>query len=261
MATLQYVGRNPDSDSIISPKSYADSANTAVAVTTTVVNTKIASAAATLTSQSYVDTEDAMLAQKTVVIAADTAYIAATQLGVASGVASLDSSGNLTSAQVPSGVVTERGSSSIVGTVIGTFTTPQTVTTNGVREFKLATASISDPGFPWYPLPFAWVSGNSAAGPAAASRQVGNANYGQLTVMPPIGAGNTIYGLGICTASPYYDFYSVIPYGGAGATPTTNPAITGPLTLDLYGCCYGSGGHYTFSPTNLTYFVLCVPAL
>lgn len=261
MATLQYVGRNPDSDSIISPKSYTDAANTASAVTTAIVNTKIAAAAATLTSAFYVDTQDAALAHQADVTSADTAFIATTQLGVASGIASLDSSGNLTTAQVPGGVVTDRVALSYAGAVIGTFTADHTVTTIGTREFKLATVSIPDPGFPWYPLPFAWVAGDASAGSPPASRQVGNGNYGLLTVQPPVGSGNTIYGVGICTASFYTDFYSVIPYAPAGTTPSGQPAIAGALTLDLYGCCYSTAGHYTFKPTNLTYFVLCVPAL
>lgn len=109
MATLQYVGRTPDSDSTVTPKSYADSQESTLAVTTSIVNGIIAAGAVPLTNQAYVDNQDALRAHKTDVTAADANYLALSSLGVANGAASLDSFGNLVAAQIPTvGLQTDR---------------------------------------------------------------------------------------------------------------------------------------------------------
>lgn len=108
MAKLTYVGRNPDSDAVVVPKSAADAAQAAAAVTTDSVATQIAGVAATLTTRSYVDAQDVGRAHITDVDAADALYVPASYLNAANGVAGLDSSGNLLSAQLPAGVKTDR---------------------------------------------------------------------------------------------------------------------------------------------------------
>lgn len=277
------MGKPPDvaSDSTVTSKTYVDATNTAVAVTTAIVNTKIATAAATLTIASYVDTADAALAQKSAVTAADAAYVAATLAGAANGVATLDGSGNLAAAQVPAGVKTDRvmdcysvgttaPNQGVLGGVINTnakaigsvlITASHTVTSVTLREFKLASIVIPDPGYPWRPLPFAWVAGNSLGGTTPADRQHGNSSFGLLSVMPPSGVSDTVYGVGLCTASIRTDYYPVLPYAAAGSTPTSVPAITGSLELDLYGCCNSTSSTYTFLPDNLTFFVFVAPGL
>lgn len=108
MATLAYIGRVPDSDGTLIPKSYADSTNAASALTTTWVNNAIAAVTPTLTTQSYVDTQNALLAQKSQVTQADQIYAATSVLNAANGVAGLDAGGNLISSQLPTGVITDR---------------------------------------------------------------------------------------------------------------------------------------------------------
>lgn len=287
MATLAYVGRAPDSDSTIVPKSYADSQQTALAVTTSVVNVLLASAAVNLTSKSYVDSGDGAHAQQAAVTAADANYVAATRLGAASGVAKLDGSGNLTSTMVPtSGAVTDRvaqcysiGTTSgsagglgglvgglvntvagAVGTILLASGTSHTVSTTSPREYKIATVTIPDPGFPWRPLPFAWVQGNASGGTNPGFRIQGNADYGMLTCMPPSGVSDQVYGLGVATGSFFTDTYLLTPFAAASQTNTSVPAVTGGLTLDLYGSCW-SGTSYTWIGTNLNYFIWVVPAL
>lgn len=283
MATLTYVGRAPDTDSTLVPKSYADAQQASLAVTTTVVNQLIATAAQNLTTKSYADAEDALLAHKTDVTAADNSYLAATALGVASGVASLDSSGNLTAAQLPaSGLFTDRVATAysvaqpstglpVLGGTLSTVTgavgsvllgvgASHTVTTTTVREFQMASLVIPDPGYPWRPLPFAWVQGNSSGGTNPGTRLSGNGDYGLITCCPPSGVSNTVYGVGVCTASFVTDTYLLTPYAGANQTPLSAPPITGGLELDLFGSCW-SGTSYTFYGTNLVYFCLVVPSL
>lgn len=279
MATLSYRGRSPDSDATIAPKGYADTYSASVAVTTTVVNSIISTAAATLTTKAYVDTRDALYAKKTAVTTADGNYLPTPYLSVA--VAGLDGNATLLSSQIPTGVVTDRvfkcyslnqavasavgpSTSTTVANASGTvnLTSGQshTVTTTTLREYRLATISIPDPGYLWRPLPFAWVQGNSSGGSVPATPDLGNGNYGLLTCTPPSGVSDTIYGTAICTGKPTTDTYVVTPFALPSQTPTSVPAITGALQLDLYGCCF-SGTTYTFIGTNLQYFVLVVPAL
>lgn len=108
MAGIPYVGRTPDSDGVVVPKNYADSTQAAAAVTTGAVGTLITATQATLTTRVYADAQDLLVAHKTDVTAADLNYLNASLLNAASGVAGLDSSGNLISAQVPSGTLTDR---------------------------------------------------------------------------------------------------------------------------------------------------------
>lgn len=283
MATLKYVGRTPDSDSTIVPKSYADAQQAALSVTTTIVNGIIAGGAVNLTSQSYVDNQDNFYAHKTDVTAADNLAVAATALGAANGVASLDSSGNLTSSQLPtSGVTTDRvmqcysigqsgGTLPLLGGVLNTVTgavgsillasgSTHTVTTTNVREFKLASIVIPDPGYVWRPMPFAWVQGNTSGGSNPGGRSGGNGNYGLLTCLPPSGVSDVVYGAGVCTAALVTDTYLLTPFALANQTHTSVPAISGGITLDLYCSCF-SGTSYIFSGTNLVYYVMVVPSV
>lgn len=282
MASLTYVGRAPDSDASVVPKSYADSQEAALAVTTTIVDNIIATAAVNLTSQAYVDAQDGLRAHRSDVTAADATFVASTALGAASGVASLDSGGNLVSTQVPSsGVVTDRifkcyslaqtGTLPVLGGTSGSVTgaigtqllgsgSTRTVNTTNVREFKLASIPVPDPGFPWRPLPFAWIQGNSSASPVPANRQVGTGNFGLVTCCPPSGVSDTVYGIAICTGSYFTDTYMLTPFAGANQTHLSVPPINGALQLDLYCSCW-SGTTYSFLGANLTFFVLVVPSL
>lgn len=285
MSTLTYVGRNPDSDSTIVPKTYADSQQGLLGLSGGGVTSILNTAVATLTSKAYVDTQDASKAQKSGVNTADALYVNATKLGANSGVASLDSSGNVPSAQLPtSGAVTDRvatcyslnqstGTSGLpllggtLGTVLGAVGTvllgsgsSHTVSSTNPREFKLGTISVPDPGYPYRALPFAWVQGNSSSGTNPGTRLGGNGNYGLLTCCPPSGVSDQVYGIGVCTGSLSTDTYLLTPYAAQNQTHISVGAVNGALTLDLY-CSMWSGTTYTFYGTNLNYFVLVVPSL
>jgi len=270
---LQYRGRASDSAVTLVAKSAADAAAQADVVSANWLATQIGSAQATLVSATpspnYVDTLNAGLAQKTYVDAQDQLYLPVGALGQPSsatvtGVAGLDSGGNLVNTQIPAGLRTNRIATAVTGTA--TITSPQTVLASqtsssnvNVRGVKLGTATVLDPGYPWLPLVFAQVAGNSAAVGSPASRQVGNGSYGLLAVCPPAGVSDQLYGLGTATASVATDVYSVLPF----ATLNQNPAIISPgqnVELDLWGSCWPGGVSYTFFPPT-SYFVLVLPAL
>jgi hypothetical protein len=278
VSTLTYVGRTPDSDGIIVPKSYADTQAGNAVVTTAYVNAQIALAAEQLTTQSYVDTQNQQLAQQAAVTATAASYIARTKLSAASGLAQCDGSGDLLAAQVPSGLLTDRvakcysigyssanavgGLASSVSGATGTaFLTPgnsQSVATTTAREFKMASISVPDPGYPWRVWPFGWVQGNSGLASQPTSRAIGTGQYGLLTVMPPASVSNQVYGIGIASGSYTNDWYPIVPYAAAGQTPTSVPPIEGALELDLYACCW-SGTTFTFLG-GFSYWVLVLPA-
>lgn len=259
MAILSYRGRNPDSDGTIVPKSYADSSQAVLAVTTTVVNNLINTTAANLVLPSYVDQQDALYAKKTAVTTADANYLPTTALGAASGVGQLDSGGNVPVGQLPAGLLTDRVFKCYPGQLLLSSGVQHQVTTTGLREFQLGACVIPDPGYPWRPWPFAWVQGN-AGGTSPGTRQQGNGNYGLLTVMPPSGVSDQVYGVGICTASLAPDLYALTPHAGLNQTHVSVPAVTGGLELDLFGCCF-SGNNFVFGGTNLSFFVLVIPSL
>ena len=146
-----------------------------------------------------------------------------------------------------------------VGSQIGqvAFTGSYTAT-NASAPHKLASMVIPDPGWPWRPLALAWVAGDSSGAANPGSRTIGTGNYGLLTVAPP--ANSPIYSIGICTGSFFTDTYPVTPYAAAGQTPTSVPAITGGLELDLFAQMW-SGTTYTWYSAGLDFQIGVVPAL
>lgn len=252
---IRYEGRYPDSDATLISKLWADDAVVAGTVTQTWLDGQIATAAtnANLKTVSYVDEQDAQRATLAEVAAADALYVNATAKGVS--VATLDAGGMVTAAQLPT-VVTDRVARSVVGEAV--FSGTLTATTTAPREKRLATVTITDPGFPYLPLPFGAVTAQSGETPALYA-WTGTQLCGQLTVCPPEGSGDTIYGLGACSDTPTAAVYPILPYAASNTTPITRPPVKGDLTLDLYGCCFQGSG-YQFSSTELSFYVLVIPA-
>lgn len=147
--------------------------------------------------------------------------------------------------------------SSPTATGITHITAPVTITSTSSTS-TLASITVADPGFPWRPLPLAWVQGDSSGSSVPANRSTGTGSYGLLTVAAP--SGGQVYGLGLCTGSYFTDTYPLTPYAAAGQTPTSVPAITGSQELDLNAGLW-SGTTFTYYPTNLIYQVLVVPAV
>lgn len=284
---LQYVGRYPDSGAVICPKSYADATAASNVVTTAYVNQQIASAAASLTTQSYVNAQNALLAQKTAVTTADSAYIPLSQLGAPNGVASVDANTELLTTQIPtSGLITNRTATSYsllapsagllgatISSIPGTVTNTQLVTTGsiiattlvdlttGQLGTELGEVNVEDPGWPWRPIPLGFISGTAYnANDLPANRMTGTGGFGLVTVAPPLTVSDQVYGIALCTGSSGTNTYPILPYAIANQTPTSVPAITGALTLNLYAGV-GSGSQYTYLAANLVFSILVVPAI
>ena len=246
-------------------KTYADTASQSLIVDTTWVNTTVATTvtANSLQTPTYVNNQDALRAHKTDVDAADNAYVPAYALAQPGGLATMDGL-HLTASQVPSGVMVNRVARiydlANYGTAYLLPGSTHTVNTTTTREYKIASISVPDPGYPWIPLCFGVIGGyyNTTPDP---DRTKATDYLGQVTVMPPSGVSDTIYAAGalngVAQRAAYYPF---LPHGGLNWTPTTVPAINGPLTLDLYGCCYGVGG-FVFTGTGLNFRVLAFPTM
>lgn len=260
MVALRYEGRPTDADSAVAIKSWADTANTALTVTTGYVNSEISRVVALndLQTTTYVDYQDSLLADASAVADADALYLSLTEKDVS--VATLTSSGMLRSTQLPT-LVTDRVAQMVEGTV--SFSGTLTSLTTLDRDLLLASVTIDDPGYPYIPLPFGMVTAK-AGGDANLTEEPwkGTGVTGRLLVAPPSGSGvaDFIYGIGWCSDNPAYATYPVFPYGGTGVSPSTRPAQTGSLTLNLFGSSYQNTG-YTFSSANLSFSVLVVPAV
>ena len=263
MSSLTYIGKTPDSDSSVITKAFADTTDVSLAVTTAYVNSLIAQQVTSLVTPTYVNQHDALRAHKSDVDLADANYVPLTQLGQANGVATLDSSGNITDSQIPSGIVVDRPTVyydvATQGTVYLAPGTTHTTTSNASREFRIASITIADPGYPWFPLCFGGVQGR-AGGTPNADRSHGNGIYGKLVVQPPQGVSNIIYALAVAQSDSVFGFHPLIPAGEPGVTPITHPRIVGSLQLDLYASCF-AGSSYIWSGDGMTYRIRVVPAL
>ena len=262
MATFEYVGRAPDTDGVVCTKTYADAQNAATLVTTSFVNNACTIAAANLVNSVWINQQVANYSTQTQVSNyASANFIPLTTLGAVSGLAQSDNTGKVPSAILPGTMVTERMAVSYSAATSGTIYLSGThaVSTTNLREYLIASLPIPDPGYPWIPLPFATITGQ-ALGTASNSRLLGNGNPGLLTVTPPTGAA--VYGAGVCAADTRPNIYQVVPGVSpiGSITPVTQPPINGALTLNLYGCCWNTGGSYQFSSAGLTFHILVVPA-
>lgn len=242
---LRYVGRYPDTEGSVAPRSYAQAANDKTKVTTDFITKTVDGLVFSLATTAYVDQQDNTKALKTAVTAADEAYFPAT----GHNLAVLDNEGFVAASQIPTGsIVTNRVSGCYVGSAGG-----GTVSGSGFRALLLGTVSVPDPGFPYVVLPFAWVSG-SAAG--TGSRWAGAGTSAKLVVMPT--SSDAVCGWGVCAASQRPSSYPLTPAVSMGVA---SQKFTGAITLGLYGSVMteGAGLSYTFGGGS--FYVITLPAV
>ena len=244
---LRYVGRYPDTQGSLAPRSYALAAAEKVDVRIDSVAKEIDSQVYTLASIRYVDQQDALRAQKTAVTAADEAYFPATNHNLAT----LDSTGFVPTGMYPPNVISNRTSKFYESAASG-----GTVSTAGYRSLLLGTVTIPDPGYPYVVLPFAWVSGSDPYG-TAVSRWVGTGSTGKLVVMPTTG-GDVIYGWGICAGSSSSSAHPVTPAASMGVTAQK---VFGSLTLGLYGSVMVEAPDRSYTFGGGTFYVIIMPAV
>jgi hypothetical protein len=260
---LMYVGRYPDEPDSVVSKKYVISLNSTTALTTSFIDQIVGSRAQYLATTAFVDQEDTKRATKTEVTAADANYFPAT----GHGLAVIDSTGKLPASAIPSsGLVTDR-ITRYYPCAAPSISTPTRVVTATPTELLIGTVTVTDQGYPWIPLVFAYVKGYDRIG-ASPTRWAGTGvaddagqilinNVGILTVQ---GSNGTVYGSGQCTASTKDTYSVVLP---ASASTAATP-LSGALTFNLYGSCRDGAGRtgegYTFTGSDLIFYVIAMPA-
>lgn len=255
---LRYVGRVPDTLASVTSRSDVKVFSDSVKMTVDYINQAMDRQVPILATLEKVIQEDKKRATKAEVLAADEKHYPAT----GHGLATLDpDTGMLPISAAPlDDLVYDRTIKCHNGTV--NITTASPAVSNDYRNVLLATCEIPDPGYPYIPLPFAWVRGADPTGTTTA-RWSGTGNTGRLLVMPTPGNGDVFYGAGACTATTRNAYSVVVPVADPKATPTTTrKPLTGATTLCLYGSCWTTdfAQSYTFSPTGLVFYVLLFPA-
>ena len=272
---LRYVGRKPDRNGVIVPASFAQQVNNSTAVTNGFIDAYCARVAANapinegpLVSQTWINEQLTNYVSQSTATTALGSKILSSSLGVANGIAQLDSGSQVPSGQLPMSLVTNSLATMVDATTSGTvlLVSPNwhQVTTGNIGEYTLAYVTVYDPGYPYIVFPFAYVVGWSGAG-GSGSRLFGNGNAGLLTVTPYVGGvsqAHPIYGATVCTADTAVNVYSVIPFASSSGTvnPVNNPPINGTMTFGLSGCNW-SGSGYVFSGVGLVFFLLVLPAI
>lgn len=252
MSGLLYVGRAPDSDFSVVPKSYVDARYNTIKVDNAYITSAVNAQSSALVTQSYVDSQDALRATKANVDSADAAYVPTSNVGVANGLVPLDNNSYVLSANLPT-LVTNRKPIYVPATSVTLSGSRDVITTNA-REYQAASLSIPDPGFPYIPLLFAQIQGG-AVNTTPAGIGLGTASYGQVSILD---SGNVKYGWCLCTSSNYLNFHTAIPFADGTTNPTSRPPIQGASTFGLWLALWG-GTNYTFTSTDLNFFALVYP--
>lgn len=252
MTGLQYRGRVPDTDFSVLHKKWADDNYDLVKVDAAFVNNAVATEGIPLVSQTYVDNQDNLREKITAVDTADLGYLLATVLGTASGVASIGADGYVPSAQLPT-LTTERKPFVVNATEV-LMTGTHEVTTLNNKEYRAANLTITDPGFPYIPLFFAYVSGGSLNG-VQPSRMLGTGSYGQISVLR---SDNLKYAWTLCNSKKALDTFCAMPFADTTINPTVLPPLYGTTQWSLWLGLW-SGSTFTFTPTGFRFFAFVWP--
>jgi hypothetical protein len=255
MTGVQYRGRPADSDHSVGSKQYVDDRYATTKVDNAYVNSAVAAVGTTLVTPSYVDSEDALQAHKTDVTAADTLYVPVSSKGVANGVPSLDASVYIPSGQLGTVQTSRKPVAGGAATII--LSGDRELLSINPKEYKVASLTIADPGFPYIAFAFASVRGGSVNG-VQAGVDKGTGNYAQLSILGDL--DDRRYGWMVTTGQKQIDTNMVVPYGELNSTPLTLTPVTGALTLDLYAGLYG-GTTYTINSTSLAFWAIAYPAI
>lgn len=206
------------------------------------------------------------------------AYAESSRLGASQGLAKANASGVISAADnpnfIPSGISTDNvvrfhNCLSDTGSTVW-LTTSQTVIQSVPTAYIAASFTIPDPGFPYYPMNFVYIRGMSSGSSDVRTQNSNPINTGRILVAPSSASLTSLptnwFALGECTASPYINWYTAIPYVNSW-TNTSLPvrpysgttALRGDLTLNLY-LSNASGNGYTFyGGSGFTWFIMVIP--
>lgn len=221
------------------------------------------------------------------VAAGEAGFLNQSQVGASGGIATLGSDGLILPQNIPgttivnnrslSNGVTQGYSSGFVGGQTSTIGTPVisapvvVPTSTGIGNgYLLSKLTLTYPGWPYIPLVFGWVMGDSGgpvgAPPSPQGRVTGNGWYGEIHVMNySDSSDSTVYGYARCTDTPYPNLYPLIPYTlvptsvNNNTTGTPTNGLTSSINLGMYGVASGGTG-YRFYDTPMVFFAIAFPA-
>lgn len=240
MQPLKYLGRTPRNDSSVVTKGYVDSRYEQEQVTPDYIDGQVRNYALTqgLVDRAYIDDADSTRAKKEDVDHADSNYLPLIIRGLPGGAATLDAARYIPASQVPSGLKVSRGVEFIDG--VRQMASSATISSTNQKAYLAATVSISDPGYPYQPLPIGRIRGN------------GSSSTGAMRVFD---GSDRLHGGGVAAGSAM-GHYSILPAASTGQRPFV---VTGGITLRLY-LSLRTGSSYTFSATDMAFFALLFPA-
>ena len=243
MASLEYVGRFPDSDYAVMHKAGVDARFRQVSVDQQTVDDAVIPRRSDLVLPSYVQQQDSLTARKTYVDQQDALYELKSDRGAANGIAFLDANGKVPSTQLPAFQdYTPR---------FYNATTPDNTNwaSQGVTERTLHTFSVPDPGYPYAILCFGHVGVRSS----------GNWSHAFVEVRRNSTTGTTI-AQGYGTESQSYHWIKVLPASNSG---NAGVAYTGASTLYVRGAKVNGSGdaNVQFTADGWSFSVLILPAL
>lgn len=256
MAGLRYVGRYPDSDGILVHKASVDDRWAAVRVDNAYIDAQAGATAADLSTQSYVDAQDAPLAKKTYVDTRDQLYVSTTSRGANNGVAPLDLNSYLPAIHHPLTLATERPMTVVhaSGPDIKFSGTRVVTSAANPKEFLAAQVTIADPGYPYVPVAMGQVSGRLDGTAVEPAPGLSTGVYGQAIVFD---AANATYARAVTSGNRRTADSPLMPWAISGQTPVN---VTGPLVLSLYLSLFGTPGGttpgYAFTSARMSFYVL-----
>lgn len=243
MATLEYVGRQPDSDLSLMHRKGVDNRFADVAVSQADVDATVSARSTDLVLPSYVQQRDALLARTSYVDSQDDNYELRTARGAANGLAALGADGKIPAAQLPPfSDYTPR---------FYNATLPDNTNwaSQGVSERTLHTFNIPDPGYPYV----IWCFGHVGV------RSSGSWSHAFVEVRRNSTLGTTI-AQGYGTESQSYHWIKVLPASNSGNAGVT---YTGSSTLYVRGAKVNGSGdaNVQFTSSGWSFSVILLPSL
>lgn len=240
MSSLQYVGVPPSQSKDIMPRSDTDDILNS-GISRSYVNGRVIELAASKATQTYVNTQDGLYAEKAYFQSQDATLVDLSKKGIASGIATIGSNGLIPDSQLPF-----LGG----GVILGPFG-PTTVTTGSGTNtpFKIATFSPTYPGLGMQAVAFLVVGCKSTNG-----RPVIEVRISDSTVTDYASQKTIAMGVG----RDFYNDYQIVTVRPAtpSAGQTTQPAspvTTSPLITVWAYDLYGASGGVTQVDTGFIY--------
>lgn len=240
MASLEHVGRYPDSDYAVMHRQGVDGRFQQVAVSQADVDAIVTPERNQLVLPSYVQAQDALLARKSYVDAQDNNYELRTARGAANGIATLGSDGKVPSTQMPD--LRDYAPLYYFTTTPSGNSWSATSTTRTYHQY-----TFSDPGYPYVLLVFVHIGAISSG------------NWSHPFVEVRIGSEyGTVISHGFGTEAQHWNWIKALPASNSG---NAGVKYTGSQTIYVRGGREAGTADVQFTQTGFSFSVVALPSL